>query len=258
MATINRKRGRLGYGVAFFVFLLGALAWQAPLSLANRFLSDGTTLLNTSGNLHRGRWQDIEIHGKRYPLTCDYQRLSLNISGAVYQLNCQTPFVLEATLTMGFNGDVLLTDSLLSGDIQAARPWLNLLGVPGQLSGEIGINLEKAQLQNNTLTHLSVSGGAQQIAIFGTPVVQNVRIETLSPTLSSNQPIQLEIRTPAEAEPAHTVRLYLTSDIDGKNYFTSGEISGAVLGNYAAIMRFFGQQTGQNTFAIQMQGRLLP
>lgn len=259
MAKITQKRSVFGYGLMFMLLLLGALVFNAPLATANRFLPSNVKLLSPSGNIHAGRWQDVQINGKRYPLNCDYQRQSLNTSAATYQLNCNTPFALEATLVAHFNGDVTLTNALISGNIAEARPWLNFLSVPGHLSGEIGIHVKKAALNDNTLTHLKVSGGAQRIAIFGTPVVHNVRIETLVAELSVNQPIQLEIRTPDENNADNnTVRLYLTSDIDGRNYLTQGEISGKLLGNYAAIMRFFGQQTGQNTFTIRMGGRLMP
>lgn len=254
----HKKRGLLGYTVFFLLLLAGALLLNAPLSFINRWLPEGTQLINTNGNIHKGRWQDIHINGKRYPLTCDYHRVSLGLTTASYQLNCQTPLTLETTLVIGFNGDITLTDTLINGEIQNTRDWLQLLGVPAQISGEIGIHLEKVTLINMTLTDLSASGGVQRIALFNTPVVQAVRINTLSPKLTDTQPIKLEIRTPKGSDNSETVRVYLTSEIDGKNYHTHGEISGTLLEKYAMILRYFGQQTGQNTFAVQMQGRLLP
>lgn len=261
MGKLTHKRSLILYALAFIGLLAGALLWNAPLNAVNRLLPENTQLLNTNGDIHHGRWQDIQIDGKPYPLACHYQRLSLTLSAATYQLNCDTPFTLESTATIGFNGDIHLTNTLINGEIASASAWLRLLGIPSNLSGEIGINLAQATIADNTLTHLAVSGGVQHIALFNMPIVQQVRINTLNPELSPNQPIQLEIRTPkADTNNAQTekVRLYLNSDIDGKNYRTSGEISGKLLGNYATILRFFGQQIGPNTFAVQMQGRLLP
>ncbi len=259
--TKNRvvSRRRWAYGLVFLLLLLGALVFNAPLSLANHFLPKNSRLLNPSGNIHHGRWQDIQINGKTYPLACNYQRQSLNLSAMTYRLYCDTPFTLEATLTLQFNGDATLSDTALSGNLTEVRPWLRLLGVPGNLSGDIAVSIDNAKLEKRTLTYLSVRGNAQHLALFNTPLVDTLRISTLSPALSQTRPIELEIRTPLEDDNAagNPVRVYLTSHIDGKNYRTSGEISGALLGQYAPILRFFGQQTGANRFAVQMQGRLL-
>ncbi len=253
------SRRRWTYGLVFLLLLLGALVLNAPLSLANRFLPENSRLLNPSGNIHHGRWQNIQINGKTYPLACNYRRQSLHFSAMTYRLQCDTPFSLEATLTLQFNGDATLSDTVLSGNLSEARPWLQLLGVPGNLSGDIAISIDNAKLEKRTLTYLSVRGNTRHLALFNTPLIDRLRITTLSPALSSTRPIELEIRTPPEDDNIadNPVRVYLTSDIDGKNYHTSGEISGTLLGQYAPILRFFGQQTGANRFAVQMQGRLL-
>lgn len=260
-----RKR-RWVYVVAFVLFLAGSLLWTAPISLLNRGLPSSLQLLNATGNISAGRFQDVQIQGKRYPLVCRYQRQSLGWSGATYHVTCDTPLSLEATVSVSFSGDISVTDGLLSGDIADARSWLSLLGVPVAVSGPVGLTLIRADIERQRLTYLALNGGVQYLALFGKPILKNIRIETLNPQLSAQKNIQLETRTQENSpvnEPINhkqsktqAVRLYVLSDIDGRNYVTKGEISGKALADYAGILRFFGRQTGNDSFAVELQGRL--
>lgn len=264
MPSNSRRKRRWLYALAFVLFLTGSLLWTMPIGLLNRVLPSSVQLLNATGNISAGRFQDVQINGKRYPLACRYQRQSLGVSGATYAIACDTPFALEATLSARFNGDVSFTDGLLSGDIADAAPWLRLLGVPVSVSGPVGLNLARADIEGQTLTHLEVNGGVQYLMLFDQPVLQHIRIETLNSQLSPMKNIQLEIRTqenqsvssakPTTDSDQQTVRLYALSEIDGKNYLTKGEISGEMLANYASVLRFFGRQTRHNSFVIELQG----
>lgn len=258
LAAIATRRW-IGYGLTFGFLVCLSLAWTLPLSMVNRLLPNDIQLLGVSGNIAKGSWQAVNVHKQRYPLACQYQRQAVELSGVNYQLHCTTPFMVEGKISVSWGGDVTVSDGLLSGDLHAASPWFGLLGVPMQISGEVNLSLAKARVAKQSLTHLDMTGGAQNIHVFGSPILHQVRLETLNPTLSANQPIQLEIRTPEDDKTPETqwLQLYATSLIDGIHYQTRGEISGQRLKKYATMLRFFGQQTGSDRFAIQLQGTLL-
>ncbi len=248
----NKPGGKLFYAVFFVIFLLFFILLNAPLSALNYFLSgQGVKLLNAGGNLHSGQWHSLQIDKRAYLLSCHYQRLS----GLTYRLNCQAPLVIEGKITFSASGRVTLREGLLSGDLSSLADWFALLHIPGELGGKIGLRVDKAVLKSRQLHELSLSGGAQGITLFGQPLLDEVGIKTLNDKWSPDQPIRIESRSPASQNQT-AVYLFLDTRIDGNRYSTQGEIKGKGLGNYAAVLQFFGRQTAYDTFTVSMQGQL--
>ncbi len=254
----------VSYLAVFLAFLAAALLWLMPLTVVNStFLPKHFQLLAPSGNVHTGRWHDVKVNGRQYPLTCAYQRTDIGFSGLAYQISCDTPLTVEAKVAVSFSGSAHLTDVSVAGDMGDTAAWQAYLGVPVKISGPIAIDITRATVEQQRLSYLDVAGKVEHIKAMGMPLMENIVIETLNKALSDSQPIVVETRTAERqtgGQPVSTgqMQLYLTSEIDGKNYVTRGEVSGEAVKNAAGFLRFFGRQTSNDRLAVQMQGSLFP
>lgn len=243
---------RLGYVLAFSMMLVICLAVTIPLSVINRWVLPQATLLNVSGNAFSGRWQGIKIADKTYPMTCQYQRKS----GLNYQLNCQTPLTLHATVQINGLQSLTLSDTTLSGEIAQLQTWLTLSGLPASLStalnGEIGLHIEKAEMSNQQLTYLQASGNAKDFTWSGQTLVAALQLRTASP----EKPIRLTFSTPPETNTASATAVYLETELQGNRYRTIGELKGQSVSQYPTLFRFIGQPAASNRVSIDWQGTL--
>lgn len=259
---LNRRQSRIlitvGYALFFLLCLVLFLFWRAPLSWVSQWgTQQGTQngigaeiqLVQPTGTLRQGGWQGVEISGQRYPLTCEYsQQWHWRLR---YHVACESPFALSAEVTL-HQGGITVANGQLTGQLAAARPWLDWLQLPAGIDATLNVRLARADIRAGALRYLSVEGQATGLQFFDQIVLNRVDLATREPQLSEAQDIVLTI----SADEA--LSLFLQSEIDGKRYRTSGQLTGEAVAQYAPLLSFFGRQVAPDTLEVRLQGRLLP
>lgn len=243
----------------FIVMVVACLLVTTPLSVLNYWLFPHIKLINPVGGLSKGRWQGVTRAQGDYPLSCDYQR----IKGLTYQLHCQIPMQIKATLSLqGFNS-WSMTAMTGTGKLEALG-WLLPKGLPGQLSGDFNLSIDKAVIRNGQLSFLSLTGSGQEFAWSDWITFTTVSLTTLAKT----QPIRLMLSAQSESQRAVTdgttqsvlnqekPALSIQAELTGNQYQLSGEIRGKGLTPYQNFLKTFTKQTQDQVYMIHWEGLL--